>query len=514
MYSPIRREPLRSSADALALSEGLEHSVSRRLAIELPVMPGQVISGKYQVIQRIGAGGMGLVFSAMHLDLGERVALKFLRREALAHPELVQRFATEARAAARIRSEHVARVFDVGQLGTGVPFIVMEYLAGEDLSEVLADRGALPIELAVDYTLEVCEGLASAHAKGIIHRDIKPENLFLARGGPAHGVIKVLDFGVSKLSLESSAVPGERHFIQTTLPVGSPAYMSPEQIRDSGEVDRRTDIWSLGCALFELLTGKVPFDAPTLVQLGAAILEQEPVPLRRELPEAPPELEALIARCLDKDPNGRFADVAELARALSPFASQRARIYAERCSFLLPEAERLLEYERLLHRDSVPSLTRDPSMTAPAIRDAGLRQRGRIRRLRSSFWFMAALAAFGASYVIGIQTRSSAVPAATTELPRPAVTQAPPSATPARASVGSSAAQATAIDPSAAPTRTSNSVSTSAARARPRVDRTPRPRVDRAAATASALTPSGVPGSPKPERVFGQARDESFDVGY
>jgi serine/threonine protein kinase len=511
MYSPICREPLRSSAEALALSEGLEHSVSRRLAIELPVMPGQVICGKYQVIQRIGAGGMGLVFSATHLDLGQRVALKFLRREALARPELVQRFATEARAAARIRSEHVARVFDVGQLENGVPFIVMEYLAGEDLSEVLADRGALPIELAVDYMLEVCEGLANAHAKGIIHRDIKPENLFLARGGPAHGVIKVLDFGVSKLSLENAALPGERHFIHTTLPVGSPAYMSPEQIRDSGEVDRRTDIWSLGCALFELLTGKVPFDAPTLVQLGAAILEQEPVPLRRELPEAPPELEALIARCLDKDPNGRFADVAELARALSPFASQRARIYAERCSFLLPEAEPLLEYERLLLRESVPSLTRDPSVTEPPIRDTALRQLGGVRRLGSSLWFVAALAAFGVCYVIGLQTRASSVAAGISEPSATAVKRVPSSAAPARPGVGSDAVQAMPVASSAPPAQTATSTSTSTSRsaapARPHVARSAAPAV-----RSRALPPAPEPGSPR--LVFGQTRDESFDVGY
>jgi serine/threonine-protein kinase len=477
------------------------------MAIELPVMPGEVIAGKYRVIQRIGQGGMGLVFSAMHLDLGERVALKFLRREALARPELVQRFATEARAAARIRSEHVARVFDVAKLENGVPFIVMEYLAGEDLSEVLADRGALPIELAVDYMLEVCEALASAHAKGIIHRDIKPENLFLSRGGPAYGVIKVLDFGVSKLSLESAAVPGERHFIQTTLPVGSPAYMSPEQIRDSGEVDQRTDIWSVGCALFELLTGKVPFDAPTLVQLGAAILEQEPVPLRRELPEAPPALEAVIARCLDKDPNGRFADAAELARALSPFASPRARIYAERCSFLLPEAERSIEHERLLHRDSVPSLTRDPSMPVPAIAHAAPGRQGATRRLRSSLWFLVALAALGVSYVIGHQTRASSVAAGTPEPLATAVTFSRSSSGPGQPGVGD-VARTPPIDSRAPVAGTSSSTATNAATARPKV------RAVAPAVRPRALAPTQEQRLPEPKRVFGQARDESFDVGY
>jgi serine/threonine-protein kinase len=495
MHSPLSRDPTRARAESRTSPDSRQLPSSHRIALELPVLPGQIVGGKYRVIQRIGAGGMGQVFSAMHLELRERVALKFLRREALAHPELVQRFAVEARAAARIRSEHVARVFDVGTLEDGVPFIVMEFLDGEDLSDVLAERGSLPSELAVDYVLEVCEALASAHAKGIIHRDIKPENLFLARTGSALGTIKVLDFGVSKLSLESAAGSGERHFVRTTLPVGSPAYMSPEQIRDCGEVDPRTDIWSLGCALFELLTGKVPFDAPTLVQLGAAILEQEPTPLRRELPNAAPELEAVVSRCLNKDANARFASVTELARALAPFASERARIHVERCGLLLPAAESLRDCERLLHRDSIPSLTRDPTPTLPALGRGMFARAGR-GGLRAGLWVFASVAALALSYVVGRQTRADAIedvaPAAAAARAQGAELARPLPLTPAREGQTSRPARAPLEPALGEPGRIE---------ARP-------------PAAASARARVRVREQKTQRRVFGRARDEAFDVGY
>ena len=485
MYSRLSSEPSPSQAEAV-VSEASELPVSYQGPIELAVEPGTVIAGKYRVVRRIGTGGMGQVFSAIHLELGEHVALKFLRREAMAHPELVRRFALEARAAARIRSEHVARVFDVGQLEGGVPFIVMEFLEGQDLAEVIAERGALPIQTAVDYMLQVCEGLASAHAKGIVHRDIKPENIFLASAGSLQASIKILDFGVSKVALDGSIAPSERRFVQTTLPVGSPAYMSPEQIRDCGEVDQRTDIWSLGCTFFEILTRKVPFDAPTLVQLGVAILEQEPVPLRRERPGAPLELEAIIARCLSKDPDARFSNVAEVAQALAPFASERARIYAERCNFLFP-LDPCGEPQRGVTHDSIPALARDPSRTVPAM---GLRVRteatGR-RRWRLGGWLALGVAAVGAWSLsrspIDVPpieaTAASAAPAlaatVTTPLPQPEpVVNAE-------------------LDAALLPTTTTV--------ARPAMSVRPRPPAPKAPRRIT-------------KRVFGQARDESFDVGY
>ncbi len=303
--------------------------------VKLPFSLGSVIAGKYEIIGLIGAGGVGYVVSAMHLELGEMVALKFLREESLAHEQVVERFSREARAAAKIKSEYVARVFDVGSLPNGVPFIVMEYLHGKDLADVVRERGKLPTKLAVEYVLQACEALASAHAVGIVHRDIKPENMFLSRQGEGVEVIKVLDFGISKVALTGAAALEGRKFAKTMMPMGTPAYMSPEQIRSTGDVDARTDIWALGCVLFELLTGHCVFDAPTLMQLGAAILERDPIPLRKIVHDAPPELEAVILRCLEKDVTKRYQNVAELAIALYPFAPRRARISVERSSHLL-----------------------------------------------------------------------------------------------------------------------------------------------------------------------------------
>jgi serine/threonine protein kinase len=332
MQTPAPR--VRGTTQASPPSSGLI-ALAEATTVDMPFAPGDIIAGKYEILKLIGSGGMGYVVSAMHVELGEVVALKFLRPEALQIEELVERFAREARAAAKIRSEHVARVFDVGTLPDGVPFIVMEHLAGQDLADVLAQGGALPIKVAVEYVMQACEALAAAHAAGVIHRDIKPENLFLTRHAQGLDFIKILDFGISKVALTPG---GKRAFARTTMPIGSPVYMSPEQIRSSENVDARTDIWSLGCVLFELLTGVVAFDEPTLMQLSAAILEQDPVPLRTLVPDAPVELEDVLLRCLQKDVSKRYGNIAELAIALYPFAPRRSRISAERCYHALKNA--------------------------------------------------------------------------------------------------------------------------------------------------------------------------------
>jgi len=312
--------------------------------LQVPFAPGAIIADKYEYVGLLGSGGVAYVLSALHLELGEMVALKFLRPESLAYEDVVARFASEARAVARIKSEHVAHVYDVGTLADGEPFIVMEYLEGKDLADILAERRRLPIQVAVDYVLQACEALACAHAGGIVHRDIKPENLFLTQQAGSAEVIKVLDFGISKSAM-AAVGPNARKSAKTMLPMGTPGYMSPEQIRACGTVDARTDIWALGCVLSELITGATAFDAPTQVQLGAIILEREPVPLRSLMPEAPPELEAIVARCLRKDPAERFEDVAELAVALYPFGPRRSRISAERCNQVLRGHGALLEVQ-------------------------------------------------------------------------------------------------------------------------------------------------------------------------
>lgn len=349
---------------------GAQGPLSSEAPIELPFAVGEVIAGKYEVIGLIGSGGMGYVVSARHVELGELVAIKFLRSEALAYEELVMRFAREARAAVRIKSEHVARVYDVGNLPNGIPFIVMEHLEGKDLGMVLQEQGRLPIKVAVEYVMQACEALASAHSIGIVHRDVKPENLFLARHGQSVDIIKVLDFGISKVALSGAIASGPRQFVRTTMPIGSPIYMSPEQIRSSENVDARTDIWSLGCVLFELITGKTAFDAPTLMELGAVILGRDPTPLRALVPEAPPELEALIQRCLQKDPTQRVQSIAELGIALYPFAPRRARISAERCHSLLkstdPNVGELDFASVAPPSQEAPSLRNIPTLSSPA----------------------------------------------------------------------------------------------------------------------------------------------------
>ncbi|MGK3964455.1 protein kinase [Sorangium sp. So ce118] len=295
-----------------------------------PVAEGQILSGKYRVERILGQGGMGVVVAALHEQLHQRVAIKLLHPGANA--EMVERFVREARAAVRLKSEHVARVLDVGTLETGAPFMVMEYLEGSDLQQTLRERGPLELEEAVGYVLEACEAIAEAHAAGIIHRDLKPANLFLARGADGSGMVKVLDFGISKALAEPSAAGGEPELglTKTAMVLGSPLYMAPEQMRSARTVDTRADIWSLGAILYQLLTARVPFDATSLSELILMInTEAPPSPstFRRDLP---PGLEAAILRCLEKDVAKRFRSVAELAVAIVDFGPPLALASLER----------------------------------------------------------------------------------------------------------------------------------------------------------------------------------------
>jgi serine/threonine-protein kinase len=302
-----------------------------------PVQKGDLLAGKYRVDGVLGAGGMGVVVAAHHIHLDEKVAIKFLWPDMLGNREAVERFAREARAAVKIKSEYVARVSDVGSLENGAPYMVMEYLEGQDLAAWLEERGPLPLEQAVELTLQACEALAEAHGLGIVHRDLKPANLYAIRRADGLLCTKVLDFGISKATRLGGSGP-DLFMTRTSALIGSPLYMSPEQLESAKYVDARTDIWALGATLYELLTGRRPFEADTLPELVVQILSRPPQPLLYFRPALPAQLEPVVLRCLEKARDARYRNVAELATALQPFGPDRARVTVERVSQVIQAA--------------------------------------------------------------------------------------------------------------------------------------------------------------------------------
>jgi serine/threonine-protein kinase len=291
---------------------------------DAPVRPGDILASKYRVEHVLGAGNMGVVVAARHTTLGQVVALKFMLAGMAAHPAQRERFLREARAAVRLKSQHVARVLDLGTLENDAPYIVMEFLEGQDLDARLKARGPLPFDEAVEYVLQACEAVGEAHAAGIIHRDLKPANLFLTVDVGGSPCIKVLDFGISKLSGVDLSLTNE------SQSMGSPLYMSPEQIGSSKHVDPRSDVWSLGVILYQLIAGWTPFHSETIAQFCGRVLHGAPTPLGQYRSGAPPGLEAAILRCLQRERERRFQSVAELAAAIVPFAPAHARAYAGR----------------------------------------------------------------------------------------------------------------------------------------------------------------------------------------
>jgi serine/threonine-protein kinase len=287
------------------------------------IKTGDVLAGKYRVERVLGVGGMGYVVAALHLELGQRVAVKFLMPELCKNEEPVMRFLREARAAVRIRNEHVARVLDVGKLDTGAPYMVMEYLEGNDLADELDRKKRLSVDESVDYILQASEAIAEAHTLGIVHRDLKPSNLFLTWRADGSALVKVLDFGISKAMVNEEG-GAAASLTGTQALLGSPSYMSPEQVRKPKTVDVRTDVWALGVILYELLTGTQPFTAETPMSVLAAVVSDPTPSVRETRPDIPIEIQVVIERCLAKDPKKRFQSIAELADALAPFASPSA----------------------------------------------------------------------------------------------------------------------------------------------------------------------------------------------
>jgi len=298
--------------------------------MDLPVPLGHVIANKYRVDSVIGSGGMGVVAAGYHLELDQPIAIKFLSVDKEVCAESAERFRREARTAARIHSEHAVKVFDSGVVGAGAPYMVMELLEGNDLGEELARHGSLPISLAAHYLLQAIDAIAEAHAMGVVHRDLKPGNLFLARGADGTRSIKVLDFGISKSVARSSDIVLTR----TASMIGSPLYMSPEQMRSARDVDSRSDIWSLGAILYELVSGEPPFPADSIPELCVAVMHDPLRPVSVLVPTVPSSLDALLAQCMSRNLADRFATAADLADALVEFAPGSRR-YAERARRLL-----------------------------------------------------------------------------------------------------------------------------------------------------------------------------------
>ncbi|MBX3186415.1 MAG: serine/threonine protein kinase [Labilithrix sp.] len=463
---------------------------------ERPIAPGDVIAGKYRVENVLGFGGMGRVLGARHLTLDERVAIKVLLPEALNDADAIARFLREARASVRIKGEHVARVLDVGSLDDGTPYIAMEYLEGADLGAFVSRGELFPVHTAIDYVLQACEALAEAHALGIIHRDVKPSNLFLTKGVDGTPCIKVLDFGISKATSAIDATRPDFGLTETHAVLGSPQYMAPEQMRSSRRVDARTDIWALGTILHELLTGHAPFEAQAAPELFAMIL-QDPAPrLRARRPDVPEPLDAIVLRCLEKDPAARPSSVAELARLLAPFGS----------ALSAGAAERVARVGLNVMQGSGGHVPQPPSASA-ALAVAKTTHQSGVDRPNATSRRTVAIAAAGAALAIGataavvalrsppaeLHLRSATAPGSTSapadlpptlDLPPPPVTGSPEESAPA---------------PSA------STAARTAADARPR---TPSGRAS-ASATAAASAPPAPPPAPPPATTTAPASTAS-----
>jgi|GEM_PF-1801107 len=363
-----------------------------------PVAVGTVIANRYRIESILGAGGMGIVVKATHLLLQQSVAIKFLRRE-VANQESVTRLLHEARAAAKVQSEHVVRVHDVAALDDGTPYIVMEYLEGSELAALL-ENGPIPHRDAVRYALQMCQALAETHAAGIIHGDLKPENVYIVRAADGSGRVKLLDFGISKTGAEQ----------KSKAIMGTPAYMAPEQF-ENGTIDQRTDIYALGAVLYEMLSGRPPFQADKPELIARRVFTERPPPLGWV--GVPPNLEQIVMRCLARRSEDRFQTAVELAYALEEIVQ--------------PESAAM----RLERGTSQRIPVRDPVVSQPAVSQrlipTVVLQRERKPTKNVGGWLLAVFAAMaivGIVLIIGVRTSRSEAHAGP-NVPEPAATSAP-----------------------------------------------------------------------------------------
>jgi len=276
---------------------------------------GDIIGGRFRIDRLIGIGGFGVVAAATHLELRQSVAIKMMKDELVGDTEIIERFLREARAVAVLRTDHVCRVLDVARTESGTPYIVMDLLDGSDVASLLKAE-PLPVATAVDFVVQACVALAEAHPRGIVHRDLKPPNLFVTRRADGSPLVKLLDFGVAKAA-------DELRLTHSMTMLGSPQYMSPEQLTTPRDVDARTDIWSLGVTLYQMISRRLPFPSAQIGELAVMITSQEPAPI-----DVAPGLRAVLMRCLEKERSARFVDVAALAASLAPFGGPTTQSYA------------------------------------------------------------------------------------------------------------------------------------------------------------------------------------------
>ena len=296
---------------------------------------GDKLADRYRVEGLIGMGGMGAVMSALHVELRQRVAIKIMLPHGARHRVAVWRFLREARAASAIQSEHVVRIFDVGKLKSGLPYMVMEYLSGQSLQQLLESSGPIAQDSAITYVLQACEAVAQAHAAGIVHRDLKPSNLFLVHTADASPCIKVLDFGISKAEWMTDPAVNPSLTATTDL-VGTPSYMSPEQVRSAKNVDWRTDVWSMGAVLYELTTGQPPFWADNLPALAAMIVSDPAIPPSQRTPGLSAALDEVVLRCLSKKPDDRPGSIQHFVRLLEPLVPAHSKHLVDRIARVGP----------------------------------------------------------------------------------------------------------------------------------------------------------------------------------